>query len=76
MDEQIEDKERRQELQRRLQRLPEIDRAIVMRFYFGEVPWQRIAADLNLTPTQFRLRKTRALAQMRDMEEAPMAARC
>ncbi|MBL8213366.1 MAG: sigma-70 family RNA polymerase sigma factor [Bryobacterales bacterium] len=76
VDEVMEDDEQRQELQRRLQRLPEIDRTIVMRFYFGEVPWQRIAADLNLTPTQFRLRKTRALARMREMEGAPVAARC
>ncbi len=65
-DEVLEDEERRRELQRRLARLPEMDRKIVVQFYFGEVPWQLIAADLNLTPTQFRLRKTRALARMRE----------
>ena len=68
VEELLEDEDRQRELQRRLQRLPEIDRTIVLRFYYGEVPWQRIAADLNLTPTQFRLRKTRALARMREME--------
>jgi len=45
--------------------LPEIDQVIVRRFYLDEVEWETIAAELDLTPTQFRLRKNRALSRMR-----------
>jgi RNA polymerase sigma factor (sigma-70 family) len=47
--------------------LPQIDQVIVRRFYLDEVEWETIAAELDLTPTQFRLRKNRALSRMRGL---------
>ena len=43
-----------------MDRLPERDRELLTRFYLDEQPWNRICADMNLTPTQFRLWKWRA----------------
>ncbi len=57
--------ETRKRVERLLRTLPAVDQAILRRFYFGEVPWQRIAKDLHLTPNQFRLRKHRALERVR-----------
>jgi len=54
--------------------LPQIDQAIVRNFYYGEMPWQEIADELRLSPTQFRLRKCRALARMRSMAAGSKAA--
>ncbi|MBL8179830.1 MAG: sigma-70 family RNA polymerase sigma factor [Bryobacterales bacterium] len=48
-----------------LRALPKIDQSILNRFYVLEQPWQAIAKELHLSPTQFRLRKHRALARMR-----------
>lgn len=47
--------------------LPKVDQTIVRNFYYDEMPWQTIAEKLRLSPTQFRLRKCRALARMRSM---------
>lgn len=57
-----------------LSNLPKIDQTIVRNFYYGEMPWQEIADQLRLSPTQFRLRKCRALARMRSMAGGSKAA--
>ncbi|MFN7931845.1 MAG: sigma-70 family RNA polymerase sigma factor [Bryobacteraceae bacterium] len=59
--------EMRRRLEVLLATLPKIDQIIIQQFYYGEKPWQTIAADLNLSPTQFRLRKCRALARIRGL---------
>lgn len=59
--------EMRRRLEVLLATLPKIDQTIIQQFYYGEKPWQTIAADLNLSPTQFRLRKCRALARIRGL---------
>lgn len=41
------------------------DRELVTRFYFNHEPHESIAGDMGLTPTQFRLGKSRALGRMR-----------
>lgn len=64
----------RQRLDILLRNLPKIDQAIVRNFYYGEMPWQEIADELRLSPTQFRLRKCRALARMRSMAGGSKAA--
>ncbi len=43
-----------------LQSFPALDREILVRFYWEEQSAGQICRELNLTPTQFRLRKTRA----------------
>lgn len=54
--------------------LPKVDQAIVRNFYYDEMPWQTIAEELRLSPTQFRLRKCRALARMRSLAGGSKAA--
>jgi RNA polymerase sigma factor (sigma-70 family) len=52
--------QRRQFAQKILHALPEIDRQILRRFYFeGQLP-ERICAELQISKTQYRLRKHRA----------------
>jgi RNA polymerase sigma-70 factor (ECF subfamily) len=50
-------------LQRVLRRVCVRDREILMRFYFEEQDLERICKEMRLTPTQFRLYKSRALGR-------------
>ncbi len=54
---------RRERLDSVLKRLCTRDREILIRFYMEEQPPDRICVDLGLTRTQFRVYKSRALAQ-------------
>lgn len=56
-------KERDESLGRLLRRLRVRDREILIRFYWHEQPPEQICGEMNLTPTQFRLFKSRALAR-------------
>lgn len=55
--------ERRQRLGLVLDSLRTRDREILVRFYFREQRPDQICAEMHLTPTQFRLYKSRALAR-------------
>lgn len=46
-----------------LERLCPRDRELLVRFYFDEQDSEAICREMNLTPTQFRLYKSRALAK-------------
>jgi RNA polymerase sigma factor (sigma-70 family) len=48
-----------------LHNLPEIDRRILIRFYLEGQPADEICADLRISQTQFRLRKSRAKERLR-----------
>jgi RNA polymerase sigma-70 factor (ECF subfamily) len=54
---------RREHLESVLKRLRSRDREILVRFYFNEQPPGQICLEMGLTPTQFRLYKSRALAR-------------
>lgn len=62
-------------VQRALAKLSEKDRRILIAFYLEEKPWQKICAEMNLTPTQFRLGKSRALARFGKFGKAELAAK-
>lgn len=62
-EERLADRERVQRLNLVLKRLRSRDREILLRFYYLEQRPDRICADMRLTPTQFRLFKSRALAR-------------
>ncbi len=55
--------ERDESLSKLLRRLRARDREILVRFYWKEEPPEQICEEMRLTPTQFRLFKSRALAQ-------------
>ncbi len=57
--------ERRGKLFMALNRLHAIDREILIRFYYREEPKEQIQKEMGLNPTQFRLRKSRALGRAR-----------
>jgi RNA polymerase sigma-70 factor, ECF subfamily len=52
--------QQRSMLRQALERLSTLDREVLVRFYVLEQAKEQICAELNLTDTQFRLRKTRA----------------
>jgi RNA polymerase sigma-70 factor, ECF subfamily len=54
---------RRERLDVVLKRLRSRDREILLRFYFHDQPAGQICLEMGLTPTQFRLFKSRALAR-------------
>jgi DNA-directed RNA polymerase specialized sigma24 family protein len=54
---------RRERLEVVLKRLRSRDREILVRFYFHDQPPGQICLEMGLTPTQFRLFKSRALAR-------------
>jgi RNA polymerase sigma factor (sigma-70 family) len=54
---------RRERLELLLKALRSRDREILLRFYFQEQQPGRICSEMGLTPTQFRLYKSRALAR-------------
>ncbi len=56
--------ERGQLLQHFLKQLSPMEREILIRFYLSGHSRERICRDLELTPTQFRLRKSRAKARL------------
>lgn len=56
-------RERAEEVRRVLRRLRARDREILIRFYCEEQDQRQICAEMNLTPTQFRLYKSRAIAR-------------
>jgi DNA-directed RNA polymerase specialized sigma24 family protein len=57
--------ERDERVGHRVGKLKGLDLAVVTRFYQLEEPAETIQDDLGLTDTQFRLRKSRALAKLR-----------
>ena len=59
--------EQRQLVFRLLPALPEIDRRILVRFYFGEQTPRQICEALEITFTQFRLRKHRAKQRLEEL---------
>ncbi len=61
------DSEQSKRIAAMLDSLPEIDQTILRRFYLEEAKWETIAEEMNLTSTQFRLRKHRALTKVRRM---------
>jgi len=52
-----------------LESLGPLDRDVVVRFYFTGEPREAIELAMGLTPTQFRVRKNRALKRMRRFVE-------
>lgn len=58
--------ERQRLLAEALRRLAPRDREILLRFYIEEQTQEEICRAMSLTPTQFRLRKSRAKARLRD----------
>jgi DNA-directed RNA polymerase specialized sigma24 family protein len=50
-----------------LARLKVRDREILERFYYGEQAAEQICSEMHLTPTQFRLYKSRAIARCGDI---------
>lgn len=62
-------------VQRALAKLSEKDRRILIAFYIEERTWQEICSEMNLTPTQYRLRKSRALARFGKFGRAELRAR-
>lgn len=50
-----------------LQRLPDRDREILMRFYLHEQTQEQICSEMSLTETQFRLLKSRAKARFGEL---------
>jgi RNA polymerase sigma factor (sigma-70 family) len=61
--------QRVQLLRKALGQLNELDRDILDRFYLREQSKEQICGELRLTPTQFRLRKSRALDRLGQMVE-------
>jgi RNA polymerase sigma factor (sigma-70 family) len=47
------------------------DKEILVRFYYHEQSSQDICAEMHLTPTQFRLFKSRALAKCFELRDGP-----
>ena len=58
-----------------LQFLTEGDREIMRRFYLEGQPREQIEAEMNLTVTQLRLRKSRAKARLAEIIQKKMARR-
>lgn len=54
-----------------LERLCPRDREILTRFYYEEQDAQQICREMQLTPTQFRLYKSRALVKCGEMRHSP-----
>jgi DNA-directed RNA polymerase specialized sigma24 family protein len=59
----LERNERWKQFRKGFQQLPDLKREIVERFYFKEEPKEQIMAEMNLTYTQFRLQKSRAIGR-------------
>jgi len=66
------EQENRDIAERILRALPKREREVLMRFYLDEQTPEKIQADLGLTPTQFRLIKTRAKARFTEMSKRRM----
>jgi RNA polymerase sigma factor (sigma-70 family) len=60
-------REQRDGVKRMLARLKVRDREILERFYYGEQAAEQICSEMHLTPTQFRLYKSRAIARCGDI---------
>jgi RNA polymerase sigma-70 factor, ECF subfamily len=58
-----------------LKELSERDRQVLIRFYIREESAEEIQREMKLTPTQFRLIKSRAKARFGELGKAAMAAR-
>ena len=66
-EQQVIDKQQREMARQLLASLPEIDRQILLRFYYqGQLP-EQICTALRLTDTQFRLRKSRAKKRFEEL---------
>jgi len=66
----------RQELAMRVLRgIPDRDREVLVRFYLHEQKPEEICRELDLTPTQFRLIKSRAKARFGELGKARLARR-
>ena len=66
----------RQELAMRVLRsIPDRDREVLVRFYLREQRPEEICRELNLTPTQFRLIKSRAKARFGELGKARLGRR-
>jgi len=63
-------RERTDSLRRVLRRLRARDREILIRFYYHEQDANQICEEMNLTTTQFRLFKSRAIARCSDFARA------
>lgn len=55
--------------------LPRRDREVLVRFYLQEQSPRQICRDMGLTPTQFRLTKSRAKARFTELGKARFARR-
>jgi DNA-directed RNA polymerase specialized sigma24 family protein len=60
----LERNERWKQFRSGFQQLPDLKRELVERFYFKEEPKEQIMAEMNLTKTQFRLLKSRAVGSL------------
>lgn len=58
-----------------LNTLPLRDRQVLIRFYLQEQSPRQICRELGLTPTQFRLTKSRAKARFTELGRARLARR-
>ncbi|HUB83523.1 MAG TPA: sigma-70 family RNA polymerase sigma factor [Bryobacteraceae bacterium] len=58
-----------------LNTLPRRDREVLVRFYLQEQSPRQICRDMSLTPTQFRLTKSRAKARFTELGQARFARR-
>lgn len=61
----VEQEKHRRIIERLIAVLPKHQKEIVTRFYLLEQPKEQIIAEMQLTETQFRLTKSRALAKLR-----------
>lgn len=73
-EEQLADAERRRQVFELLGELSDRDREILTRFYMYEQSWERICAEMQLSATQFRLYKSRALARLGKLRQARESA--
>lgn len=66
------DRQQQEFAQRILKALPEIDRQILKRFYFEGQSAEQICQALQITETQFRLRKSRAKQRVAELTRQAM----
>jgi RNA polymerase sigma factor (sigma-70 family) len=55
------ERERRDQARRAIERLPAAGREVLMRFYVAGEPKESIQAEMDISPTRFRLLKSRSL---------------
>lgn len=58
-----------------LAQLPPLDQTILSRFYLDDQTQAQICSEMELTPTQFRLRKSRAKAKFGEIGRRKMAGK-